>query len=276
MNQIELNNGMKIPQMGLGTYNMTKDLLVQSVSNALLMGYRLFDTAPDYYNDISLGIALRTNTKYSRDEYFISSKVDYMNTNFNLYEQFEGILNRMKVEYLDIYLLHWPYPDKFIQFWTMMEKIYEQKLVKCIGVCNFTSKHLIKLENSTNIPPAINQIELHPLFTQEETVAYCMKKDIAIMSYSPLARMNEKLIKHPTLLRLAEQYGKTVSQIIVRWNIQHNYSVIPKASSVKHIMENCTIWDFTLTQNDMTQIDSINENYRVRLDPDDMSIYSFQ
>lgn len=179
----------------------------------------------------------------------------------------------MNIEYLDLYLMHWPYPDKFKNTWREMEKIYDEGLVRAIGVCNFCEHHFKALFQSANIIPAINQIELHPLFSQSKTVNFCKQNKIQIMSYSPLARMDKNLIENSNLIKLSKKYNKTVVQIILRWNIELDYSTITKTSTFKRIHENIDIFDFTLSDQEINLINNLNRDYRIRFDPDDMSRY---
>lgn len=273
METITLNNGLIIPKIGLGTGRMTQDVLINAVHEATKMNYRLFDTSPNYHNDISLGIAINSD-KLNRSNFIISSKVDNTEQKNNTVRNaFEDILKRMNIEYLDLYLMHWPYPDKFKNTWREMEKIYDEGLVRAIGVCNFCEHHFKALFQSANIIPAINQIELHPLFSQSKTVNFCKQNKIQIMSYSPLARMDKNLIENPNLIKLSKKYNKTVVQIILRWNIELDYITIPKTSTFKRIHENIDIFDFTLSDEEINLINNLNRDYRIRFDPDDMSRY---
>lgn len=272
MEYITLNNGITIPKLGLGTFGMNEEKLPEAVKKAFEAGIRLFDTSPNYKNDKLLGQALK-EVPVDREELLIVEKVDSNQQLGSIREALENCLKRLDVSYVDMYLIHWPFPDRYIKTWKQMEKLHEEGLIKTIGVCNFRPHHLEPLLAKANIVPAINQMEMHPLFTQMDSVEICRKNDIAVMSYTPLARMDKKLIENDLLRFLAQKYDKTVPQIILRWNTQLDYVVIPKTENPQRIVENTSIWDFKLTEDELSQISALNEDYRVRFDPDDLSRY---
>jgi len=177
-------------------------------------------------------------------------------------------MKKLGVKQLDLYLMHWPNPETYLDSWKEMETLYKEGLVKAIGVCNFHEHHLQKLLEIAEVTPVINQIELHPLLSQKPLREYCKSKGIQIQAYSPVARMDSKLIEHPVLVELAKKYTKTVPQIILKWDVQHDIITIPKSGNKLRIKENLDIFDFELTEDEMKKIDNINENYRVRYDPD--------
>jgi diketogulonate reductase-like aldo/keto reductase len=164
--------------------------------------------------------------------------------------------------------MHWPNPDTYMASWRQMEEIYQEGLTKAIGVCNFHKHHLEKLLDIANVVPAINQVELHPLLSQVDLVRYCTKNGIRVSAYSPLARMNPKLVENPVLQRIAGKYHKTVPQVILRWNFQNGIISVPKTSKQVRLRENLDIFDFTLTHGDISEIGDMNENFRVRHNPD--------
>lgn len=272
MEYITLNNGIAIPKLGLGTFGMNEEKLPEAVKKASDVGIRLFDTSPNYKNDKLLGLALK-EVNVAREELLIVEKVDSNQQLGSIRQALENCLKRLDLSYLDMYLIHWPFPDRYIKTWKQMEKLHEEGLIKTIGVCNFRPHHLEPLLAKANIVPAINQMEMHPLFTQMDSVEICRKNNIAIMSYTPLARMDKKLIENELLQSLAQKYDKTVPQIILRWNTQLDYVVIPKTENPKRIVENTSIWDFKLTEEELKQISALNQDYRVRFDPDDLSRY---
>ncbi len=264
-----LNNGMKIPVIGIGTFPY-KEELYNALPIALNAGYRLIDTSDNYQNENYIGNVYQklestqlnniiTITKFSQpyqSHFFYkvfkrSQKALYSNTKHNI----------------DIYLLHWPYPFLWKKHWKKMERLYQNGQCKAIGVCNFEKKNLEKLLDICTIKPMINQIECHPMFQQKETIEFCKNNNIQVMSYSPFARMDTKLIKNNYLCKLAEKYGKHVQQIILRWNIQKGLIPIPASVSKKHIISNFDIFDFELTDDEINGIDNLECGMRVRFDP---------
>lgn len=259
---------VKLPSIGLGTYPMNGKTLCKVVLKSKKYGYRLFDTSSAYGNEKWLGLSLKLSFM-KRNSYYIITKVSNQEQrNGNIKDALERQLKRLGVDYIDLYLMHWPQTDTFLDTWKQMEELYKEGKVKQIGVSNFHVHHLEKLLEIATVIPTYNEVELHPLLSQEELVEYCKSKGIKMISYSPFARMDEKLMKHPVLISIAKKYNKAVTQIILRWNIQLGYIPIPKSSNKKRLKENIDIFDFQLTEDDMNKINSINENYRVRYDPD--------
>ena len=257
-----------MPPIGLGTYPMRGKELIKTVIHSKKEGYQLYDTSSAYGNEKWLGLALKLSLR-KREDYFIITKVSNTEQREgNIKKAFERQLERLGVDYIDLYLMHWPQTDTFVETWKQMEEIYREGKVKMIGVSNFHEHHLEKLLKNATVAPAFNEIELHPLLSQEPLVKYCQSKGIRIISYSPFARMDKKLIEHPVLVEIANKYSKKVTQIILKWNVQLGYIPIPKTSNKQRLKENIDIFDFELTQDDMKKINSINENYRVRYDPD--------
>ncbi|WP_315112833.1 aldo/keto reductase [Clostridium intestinale] len=271
MEYITLNNNEKMPVFGLGTFPMKNLNLIKAVINAIDAGYRCFDVAPSYHNELALGIALKIAMLkgISRKDLFIITKVSNVDQRKgNIKKALKLSMLKLGVKYIDLYLMHWPHPNTYKNTWKQMEELYESGVVKSIGVCNFHKQHLEELFTINKITPVVNEIELHPLLTQKELSEFCKTNKINIISYSPLARMDEKLIKNPILIELSKIHKKTVPQIIFRWNLQHNYIVIPKTESKKRLKENIDIFDFCLTKEEMDIIDTINQNYRVRHNPE--------
>lgn len=268
MENFRLNNGIKIPCIGLGTFPMVGEELRLAVKTASSMGYTLFDTASAYRNSEDLNISFKENFK-SRDEFFVTTKLSNTDQNRgNVREALKRTLGYLGLEYVDLYLMHWPNPGTYIECYKQMEEVYKEGLTKAIGVCNFKEHHLDNLLANTTIVPAVNQIEMHPLLSQPSLVEYCKDKGILIESYTPFARMDKKLFENKVLQRLAAKYGKKVTQIILRWNYQHGFIAIPKSSNYERQLENINIFDFQIDDEDMLKIDSLNENYRVRYDSD--------
>ncbi|WP_270521500.1 aldo/keto reductase family protein [Megamonas funiformis] len=263
-----LNNGIKMPVIGLGTFPMKRLELFKVFFQATSCGYTSFDTSSAYGNERWLGLAQWISRK-QRDKLFFSTKLsNAQQREGNIRKALENSLKLLKLDYIDLYLMHWPNPETYLKSWKEMEKLYEEKLIRAIGVCNFHEHHLNKLFSVANIIPAVNQIELHPLLSQKSLINFCRKYNIQVEAYSPLARMNEKLIKNKTLIDLSKKYNKTISQIIFRWNYQNNIIVIPKTSHKNRLIENIDFFDFEISSEDIKKIDLINCDFRVRHNPD--------
>ncbi|MGA1933004.1 aldo/keto reductase [Arcobacter sp. YIC-464] len=274
MKYITLNNNLKMPIIGLGTYPLNRIALLKTILNANKFGCKSFDTSSAYGNEWWLGLSLKLLELYGTRDIFITSKLS--NTSQRKGDIRKALLTSMKklkVKQLDLYLMHWPNPDTYLDSWKEMEKLYKEGLVKAIGVCNFHVHHLEKLLEVAEIIPAINQIELHPLLSQESLRLYCKSKGIQVQAYSPVARMDSKLISHSVLMELAKKYNKTVPQIILRWDIQNEIITIPKSGNKDRIKENLDVFDFELTKEEIKKIDAINEDYRVRYNPDTVDYF---
>ena len=272
MDTLLLSNGMNLPVLGMGTFDIKEENMPRAIETATAAGIRLFDMAPNYKVDGSLGQALK-QTGLRREEIIIVEKVDTRDQLKPIRIALEACLARLGTDYIDLYLIHWPFPGRYVNTWLQMEQLRSEEMVKSIGVCNFLPHHLAHLINNSTTVPVVNQIELHPLFTQRNTVEYCRKKDIAVMAYTPLGRMNPALISNPLLESLAGKYGKTVPQIILRWHIQSGFIVIPKSESPVRIQQNANVFDFCLSSADMAAINALNCDMRFRFDPEHLSRY---
>lgn len=279
-----LSNGVEIPSVGMGTYPLKGEALTKAIVAATSCGYRAFDTAKAYGNEVSLGNALQEAyriNRLKRSDVFITSKIG---ENFNhgipdgklfyatypnekrditgiVSNQLDEILKNLRTDYLDLLLIHWPFPDYFVEIWKAMEGEYRTGRVRAIGVSNFRERHIQKIINSRSIVPMVNQFELHPMNTKKALVDYCQKLKIQVQAYSPLAVMNKKLINAPILKLLAQKYKKSIPQIILGWNIEQGVIPIPKSGNPIRLQENINIYDFELTDEDMNGIDLLNENY---------------
>ncbi|HEX8234978.1 MAG TPA: aldo/keto reductase [Abditibacteriaceae bacterium] len=267
---ITLNNGVAIPQVGLGVWQAAEGTEVESAVRAALdTGYRLIDTAAIYGNEAGVGKAIKASG-LPREEIFITTKL--WNAN-HAYEDalpaFDESLKKLDCGYIDLYLIHWPLPmeGRFTEAWRALETLYNDKQVLAIGVSNFKPHHLDELLKTATVVPAINQIELHPMFQQKETRSYCAQHGIAIESYSPLMRGGEAL-EHPTIVDVAQRHGKTSAQVILRWHVQSGLVVIPKSVNPERIRENFALFDFELSPDEMHQIDGMDEGRRIAADPD--------
>ncbi|MCY1616754.1 aldo/keto reductase [Staphylococcus pettenkoferi] len=268
-----LNNGYPMPKIGLGVYKITDEEMETAVENAIEAGYRAFDTAYFYGNEQALGRALK-QSGVDREDLFITSKLwnDYQG-----YEQtltyFEKSLQNLGTDYLDLYLIHRPCEEDelFIESYKALEQLYHDGKIRAIGVCNFKPHHLERLMAETDVTPAVNQIECHPYFNQQETQDFCDKHDIAVTAWMPLMR-NRGLLDHPTVVNIAERYDKTPAQIVLRWHLAHNRIIIPKSKTPERIRENYDILDFNLELTDIAEIDSLDQGARQGKDPDEVRI----
>lgn len=260
-----LNNGVEIPRLGLGTWNLRGRKAYQAVLWSLELGYRLIDTASLYGNENEIGEALK-DTKIPREEIFVTTKVWNSDQGYNkTLNAFKRSLKLLKVEYIDLYLIHWPVSRLRNETWKAMEKLYEGGKTRAIGVSNFTIRHLKELFETSETKPTINQIEFSPFLFQKELKDYCKSNKIAVEAYTPLTRgekFNNEVVK-----AVAKKHKKTPAQILIRWGLQHEIIEIPKSGNQKHLRENADIFDFTLDHGDMSQLDKLNENYRLVDDP---------
>ena len=257
-----------MPVLGMGTYPLKGLKLARLVRKAVRLGYRSFDLATAYRNEKWFGRGLRFCGKH-RKECFITTKLSNKDQRRGeVRAAFQGSLTRLGIKYLDLYLIHWPVPDLYVSSWKQMEVLYREGLVRAIGVCNFHEHHLKKLLENADVMPAVNQVELHPLLSQGNLVAFCKERGIQIEAYSPVARMHDKLIKNEILVSIANQHKRTVPQVILRWDFQHGIVSIPKSSHPARLKENIGIFDFNLSDEEMKLIDLLNIDFRVRYDPD--------
>lgn len=266
--RVRLNNGVEMPLIGMGTYPLNGWRLGYLMMRAIYCGYRCFDTASIYHNEQWLGRGMRLSG-VPRNKFFISSKLSNVEQRAgDVRKAVFGVLERLKTNYLDLYLLHWPNPDTYLNSYQQMVDLYHEGVIRAIGVANCHQHHLESLLEISDVTPAVNQVEMHPLLSQQSLRGFCRSKDIQMESYSPVARMHEKLIGASILKQLADKYTKSVPQIILRWNIQNGIIPIPKASSSRRLKENINVFNFSLSEEDMVAIDSLNCDFRVRHDPD--------
>lgn len=260
---LELHNGVQIPAVGLGTFPMDDHEVQQAMRVAQEVGYSLFDTSAAYGNEKGVGKVLR--------------KCDFVTTKIANKWQKRGrpswglLESKIRLHHapLDLVLLHWPYPDRFIESWKYLEHEYKRGKCRAIGVANFHIHHLEELLESCSVVPMVNQVELHPLLQQDELVSFCQENRIVVEAYSPFARMDGRLIQNSSLIKMAETHSKSVTQIILRWNYQRGIISIPKTSSRERMIENASIFDFELSPEEMKRIAAVDAGVRVRFDPDD-------
>lgn len=266
--KIRLNNNVEMPMLGLGVWQSEfGKATVDAVKWALEAGYRHIDTAMIYQNEESVGIGIK-ESKVAREEIFLTTKLwnDDVRAG-NTLQAFEKSLERLGVDYVDMYLIHWPV-DGFMEAWSIMEDLYQQGKIKAIGVSNFHQSHLEKLSSEAKVLPAINQIESHPIFNNQKLIGYCLSKGIAVSAWSPLGGSTGNILKDEHLMKIADKYNKTTAQVILRWDIQREVVVIPKSVHKERIVANMQIFDFELSQEDMVIINSLNQDKRTGADPD--------
>lgn len=256
--QITLNDGLVIPAIGLGTYNLRGASGVQAMTSAIDMGYRLLDSAFNYENEGAVGEAIRRSS-VSRDQLLITSKLPGRHHQYDkaIYTIQES-LYRTKLDYYDLFLIHWPNPktDLYVEAWQALIDAQKWGLIRSIGVCNFLPEHLDRLKKETGVLPSINQVELHPFFSQKEQLAYDKENGIITESWSPLGRANN-VLENETIQQIAAAHSKTISQVILRWHTQLGALPIPKSSSPQRQQENLEIFDFQLTEEQMQRISGL-------------------
>ncbi|WP_404337065.1 aldo/keto reductase [Planococcus rifietoensis] len=266
-----LHNGVEMPRFGLGVYKMTdKEAAVEAMVKAIQTGYKAIDTATVYDNEAEVGEAIRAGG-VPREELFITSKV--WNTDQG-YDQtlraFEASLKRLDMDYLDLYLTHWAIPETFEETYRAIERLYDEKLIRAAGVSNHQQHHLEKILAKANTKPMVNQIELHPQLTQESLREFCAAQDIAVTSWSPLAR--GRLLEDPVLSEIGEKHGKSIAQTIIRWHLQNDLIVIPKSVTPSRIVENADVFDFELSEEEIKQISALNQDWRSGTHPDEIKV----
>ena len=269
---IQLNDTREMPLLGLGAYKTLDDTeLKQGILEAFSCGYHLIDTASFYKNEEGIGRAIKA-LSIPRSELFITTKLwNTAQRIGNIEDSFYRSLERLGLDYLDLYLIHWPVPGCFCNTWQVFEKLQSSGGIKSIGVSNFSIHDLELLKEASDITPAVNQIEMHPLFQNPELISYCQTNGIAIQAYAPLAR--GAYANSPLMIEIGKQHQKTPAQIGLRWLVQQNISVIPKSGQKNHIEENSKIFDFSLTEEEMSAISAMNTGQRITGVPEDMVPY---
>ena len=260
-----LNNGIQMPLLGLGAWDMYGKEAEQAVLDALEIGYRLIDTATLYNNEKEIGDAVR-KSGIPRSEIFVTTKVPNSQQGYDAtLKAFDASMKVLNIGYIDLYLVHWPIKGKRKDTWMALEKLFIDKCVRAIGVANYLMPFLKELETYSTIVPAVNQIEFSPFLFLKDVYDYCQQHHIQLQSYSPLTRGQK--FKDQTLVAVAQKHNKTPAQILIRWNLEHGISTIPKSSSQKRLQENFDVFDFKLDEEDLNQLDQLNENFRVVNDP---------
>jgi len=304
--KITLNNGVEIPCIGTGPGSVMRDKkivvpvlgsvgilghfinkvaaklcfmyksrkYVKSISNSLKLGYHLIDYSAAYRSENLIAKAI-SKSGIKRENIFITSRV----TNRQQYdgtvrEALLQSLKKLNIDYIDLFMFHWPVTDHFVNTYKEMEKLYKEGYIRALGVCNCHQHHLEKILNECEIVPALNQIEVHPLFTQKPLIEFCKKNGIQVEAYTPLARNDDRLQKNPILKGLCKKYNKDIAQIILRWDFQNGVIPIPRSANPRRQASNIDIFDFELTDEELSAIDSININSRLRFDPDNLDFHS--
>jgi len=256
-----------MPYLGLGVYLADEGEMVQNaVGWALEAGYRHIDTASAYLNEAGVGKAIR-GSGLDRNSVFVTSKVWNTDQGYeSTLEAFEKSLERLGMEHLDLYLIHWPVAGKYRETWRALEKLYREGRIRAIGVSNFLRHHLEDLLQSAEIVPMVNQMEFHPWLVQQELLDFCRAKGIQYEAWSPL--MRGAVVQVPEIEALARKYGKTEAQIVLRWNLQKGVVTIPKSANKERIAANAGIFDFELAPEDMARIDGLDRSHRIGPHPD--------
>jgi diketogulonate reductase-like aldo/keto reductase len=267
-----LHNGVKMPWLGLGVFKMKDgEEAVSTVKAAIELGYRSIDTAAIYKNEAGVGQAIK-EVNVPREELFITTKVWNSNQGYEkTLAAFAESIEKLGLDYIDLYLIHWPLPakGKYIDTWKALEKLYKDGKVRAIGVSNFHVPHLEDLIANCEVVPMVNQVEYHPRLTQTKLHEFCKENKIQLEAWSPL--MQGELLGEATLAEIGQKYNKSVAQIILRWDVQNEVVTIPKSVKPERIKENSDIFDFELTTEEMTLINQLNEDRRVGPNPDDFN-----
>lgn len=264
-----------MPALGFGVFLTKGNEAQTAVELAIANGYRLIDTAAIYGNEEQVGQAIK-NSGVKREELFITTKLWIADYGYEeTLKAFEKSLEKLQLDYIDLYLLHWPTPsvfDKTIESWKALETLYASGKVKAIGVCNFTEEHLKELDKHAQVKPVLNQVELHPYFSQQELNGINTRNGIITQAWSPIGgamiyhpeeRELPHILEHPTVMSIAEMYNKTSAQLVLRWHLQKGRSAIPKSIHEHRIIENFNVFDFELSEEDMRSIDNLNQNLRI-------------
>ncbi len=262
MESITLNNGVKMPMEGFGVFQVPEAAMCeQAVTDALAVGYRLLDTAAAYFNEEAVGSAISTAIKkrgIPREELFITTKLWIQDASYEgAKKAFRTSLDKLRLDYIDLYLIHQPMSD-YYGAWRAMEELYEAGQIRAIGVCNFYPDRLADLCTNAKVTPAVNQVELHPFFAQAGALQTMKEFGVQPEAWGPLAEGRHGIFTHSVLTEIGAKYGKTAAQVALRWNTQRGVVIIPKSTHKERMEENLDIWDFTLSDGDMEAINGLD------------------
>ncbi|MFD4190559.1 aldo/keto reductase [Amycolatopsis thermoflava] len=270
---VELNNGVHMPQVGYGVFQVPADETTQAVTAALEAGYRSIDTATAYANEAAVGKAL-AQSGIAREELFVTTKLWNSDQGYDeTLRAFDKSMADLGLEYLDLYLIHWPVPeaDRYADSWRAFERLYSDSRIRAIGVSNFQPHHLDRLAQESQIVPAVNQIELHPYLQQAELREYHAQRGIVTEAWSPLAKGGE-LLGEQAITALADKHGRTPAQIVLRWHLQLGNVVIPKSVTPSRIKENLDVFSFELDDSDLAELAKLEKGLRTGPDPDTFNV----
>jgi len=274
MEYAKLNTGAEMPILGFGVYGIEDTSVILSAFDA---GYRSLDTASGYFNEDVVGRAVR-ESGLKREDVFVTTKLTTGAMRENRVQaEFEQSLSKLGMDYVDMYIIHWPVKEKYVEAWLELEKIYKSGRAKAVGLSNFQDYHITEIKKVWSVVPAINQIELHPFLTQKPLLELCKAEGIVPEAWSPLggggsaADIKDNLLTHPTLAEIGKKYSKSTAQVILRWNIDLGIITIPKSTNPERIKANINIFDFSLTPDEIAQIDALNKNLRTGPNPDNFS-----
>ncbi|EAE7457904.1 aldo/keto reductase [Listeria monocytogenes] len=267
---VKLANGVEMPRLGFGVWKVQDgDEAVNSVKWAIEAGYISIDTAAAYKNEEGVGQAIK-ESGVKREDLFVTTKLWNAEQGYeSTLAAFDESLRKLELDYVDLYLIHWPVKGKFKDTWRAFEKLYKDKRVRAIGVCNFHEHHLKELMEDAEIAPMVNQIELHPQLTQEPLLKFCAENNIVVEAWSPLG--NGKLLSNPEIKAIADAHGKSVAQVILRWDLQIGVVTIPKSVHQERIIQNADIFDFELSEEEVAKISGLNKDERTGPDPDNFN-----
>jgi 2,5-diketo-D-gluconate reductase A len=267
---VRLNTGAGMPQLGFGVFQVPPPDAAEVVRLALQAGYRSIDTAAMYRNEEGVGQAL-ADSGIARSELFVTTKLNNPEHRAGMAEQaFDESLQRLGLDYVDLYLIHWPLPsaDRYLEVWRVLEKVYEDGRARAIGVSNFQEHHLQRLLDEATVVPAVNQVELHPYLAQEPLREFHARHGIATEAWSPLGK-GQELLQDPTVVGIAEKYGVTPAQVVLRWHLQVGTIAIPKSATPERIRSNFDVFGFELADDDVDAVSALNRDHRLGPDPDE-------
>ena len=270
---LRMNNGLEIPQVGFGVFLVPPEETKQAVAEALKAGYRLIDTAQGYRNEEGVGAAI-AESDVPRDELFITTKLTNSEHGYDkTLSAFEESMKKLGIDALDLFLIHWPLPmfDEYVETWRAFEKLLADGRVRSIGVSNFEIPHLQRLFAETDVTPAVNQVELHPQFPQEELRAFHDERGILTESWGPLGQ-GKGVLENPEIVEVAQRKGRTPAQVVLRWHVQLGCVVIPKSVRPDRMRENIELFDFELDDRDMAEISKVRTGQRLGADPNEFAM----